>query len=370
MKDITWEIYAKKQYSLYKETENKKLIYLDLNYWIEFLKLLNNLECRPYTKELYELINVLVDRQKIAIPISDVLFNEIFKNYDDYKYTSIVKLMENFSNNICFVNSLKRSELELLFCLRITLEIPEAEFLLKKAIWTKPFFLMKEELPYHSSPIISKKESEEIRIKFLDKLWETELSDIFLTLSKELREKLNPSEFQKEVTHQLKEGRTKHKHEVSNFENLVKSEIFNTLELYSDKINEYLDSYFETYQLNSSRMGDALLSKNRQERPEFLLFVLTETIYETKKYDVFPSLSIGSLIHSIKRWKFESKYNDNDIFDIHHAEVALPYCDYFLTERTLKNLIKDNLLRLDSIFKCKVIHDMKESYDELYKLNN
>jgi len=82
-------------------------------------------------------------------------------------------------------------------------------------------------------------------------------------------------------------------------------------------------------------------------------------------YKILPAISISAGLHSLKRWEIDSKYKESDCFDIMHAQVALPYCDYFFTERNLCGLIKNKYLKFDEVFGCQVFADCEEAYDIL-----
>jgi hypothetical protein len=59
------------------------------------------------------------------------------------------------------------------------------------------------------------------------------------------------------------------------------------------------------------------------------------------------------------------KYKITDVHDIGHATAALPYCDIFLTEHSLRHLLTRQDLGLDRQFKCIVISDTKVAIDRL-----
>lgn len=360
----------KRQEDLYENTKYMKLIYLDLNIWIEFLKFLNNYSCRAYTKELFTIIKNLSEKNKIIIPISDITIYEILKNKNSLKFTAIINLFDELSKKFCFIDVINRDKLEFVFLLRILLDIPNAEYLLRKNILTRPIFILDTKLPYFDENLINEIQSEKIRLKYLSDMWEKSFSDLYL--SKEFFEipAINFTKNQNKIISILNEGREKYKNEYKNFERLLKIELYNTLDLYNERFKEYFKDYFYNYKGSPSNYGKHISGMPEDERVEFVKYSIVESMYKSKKYDVFPSLSIGASLHAIKRWKSQSKYHVNDLFDIYHAKVALPYCDYFFTERTLKNFLTDDFLKLDKVFCCEVIYDFKEAYEALSKLTN
>ncbi|TXH98584.1 MAG: hypothetical protein E6Q75_00970 [Rheinheimera sp.] len=70
----------------------------------------------------------------------------------------------------------------------------------------------------------------------------------------------------------------------------------------------------------------------------------------------FPTLRILSALHSVLRSDPNRKFKSGDLNDFAVAADALPYCDVFLTDRSLAHLIKSKELGLDTLFDCQVIH--------------
>ncbi|MBM9498641.1 hypothetical protein JWG44_00030 [Leptospira sp. 201903071] len=341
-----------------------------MNYWIEFLKYLNNYNARPYTKELYELLLKLLNEDKILIPISDIHLLESYKSKDRYKYESILQLMELFSKNVCFVGTQRRWEIELIFCLRVVLGIRNANELLQNELWTKPIFLKEVMIPsLDNIPFKSMNEKIEAQKSYINFVWNKNLSDIFTSINEEWMSELDPSDYEEHVTQLLIKGREDNKNDFRDFTELLEKELYGVLELANPDIENLLTEYFKGYSVGTSVIGDRFFALEKSERSIRLIYLIVQCIVSSKQYDVLPALSIGSCLHSIKRWKKESHYKNSDTFDIMHAKIALPYCDYFFTERNLKGLIQESYLGLDEIFNCSVIHNIEEALTSLSALN-
>ena len=56
-----FEKLKEKQKELFLSIKDKSIIYLDMNYWIDFVKYQKGLEVRPYIKELHELLVLLIN---------------------------------------------------------------------------------------------------------------------------------------------------------------------------------------------------------------------------------------------------------------------------------------------------------------------
>ena len=73
------------------------------------------------------------------------------------------------------------------------------------------------------------------------------------------------------------------------------------------------------------------------------------------------TLHIGALCHAAVRWDKKRKLTANDLYDFHHAEAAVAYCDVFLTENPLRTLLKQRHLQIDQDFSCRIISSRAEA---------
>lgn len=363
-----FEKLKEKQKELFLSTKDKSIIYLDMNYWIDFVKYQNGLKVRPYIKELYELLVLLVNNDNALIPICDIHLRESYKNRSEYKYKSLINLMEKLSINNCLISFDQRWSNELLFCIRTAFEIPNARTLFNETLWTKPFFLHGDRIPLlENVPFNNQEDRIEFQKYFIGNVWHKSLSDIYLLLDEEGRIGLNPKVLEKEITEHLIKGREENKDDYSGFKDLLEKEMSGLLEISKEEIDRLLISFYTDYEGGKSLISDEFYKVKESERSMRLIYLITKVIIKSEQYEVFPSLTIGSCLHSLKRWEINSKYEETNFFDIMHAKVALPYCDYFFTERNLCGLIKDNHIKLDKKFNCNVISKPEEAYQTLAK---
>jgi len=81
-----------------------------------------------------------------------------------------------------------------------------------------------------------------------------------------------------------------------------------------------------------------------------------------------PTIRIGASLHAALRWDRKRRYKANDLFDFRHAEAVLPYCDFFLTEHSLRALLNDRNLKLGEYFNCKVVSAPTDALAVLQKI--
>jgi hypothetical protein len=83
---------------------------------------------------------------------------------------------------------------------------------------------------------------------------------------------------------------------------------------------------------------------------------------------VFPQLHITGSLHAAVRWDEQRYYKRGDCEDFRHSASALPYCDYFLTERSLAHLICNKPLVLDKEYCTQVFCDSGAAIKSLSRL--
>ena len=92
---------------------------------------------------------------------------------------------------------------------------------------------------------------------------------------------------------------------------------------------------------------------------------LIYAMFNKEKNDTFlPTWDITAKIHSLIRWNKKRKYQDNDRDDMGHTVTALPYFDYFFTERSFASLIRQ--AKYDEKYHCRVAW----KYDEVLEIVN
>jgi hypothetical protein len=74
-----------------------------------------------------------------------------------------------------------------------------------------------------------------------------------------------------------------------------------------------------------------------------------------------PTINIQAGIHGAIRWDKQRKYNPNDWLDILHAAAGMPYCDVFLTERSLASLLRAPHIAYDKRYRTAVFHTAEEA---------
>lgn len=86
--------------------------------------------------------------------------------------------------------------------------------------------------------------------------------------------------------------------------------------------------------------------------------------------DTLRSPQIGASIHAAMRWDKDRKFKPNDYYDFEHATAALSYCDTFLTEGPLHDLVTRPQINLEAVNGCRVFSDVQAAADHVRELSS
>lgn len=67
------------------------------------------------------------------------------------------------------------------------------------------------------------------------------------------------------------------------------------------------------------------------------------------------TLHVGATLHAAVRWNRKQKLVANDLYDFHHAEAAVGYCNVFLTDGPMRALLEQRHLGIERDFSCRVL---------------
>jgi len=157
----------------------------------------------------------------------------------------------------------------------------------------------------------------------------------------------------------------RHRHEVTSFEVVFMSEIAGALDTMKLEIAEMLRNFCMREKKQAPSIGSPELSESVRQTSNLIYHA-----FSLKKLTVdFPILHIGAGLHAAKRHR-QQPYKRGDHWDHKHAHSALAYCDAFLTEKSMGNLLCTPPLNYDSAYGCRVLWNEDEALAYLSSLLN
>jgi hypothetical protein len=147
----------------------KTLIYFDTCHWVNLrhVVLKTALERSGY-REILNILEKLREQKRICCPISFFLFDELMKQNDPITRVATARLMDRFSDGVCFQfpPHVARFELREFLLKRIRVENATT---IADSVWTKAGFLVGELLPTVSS--MPDNEHRLMQKAWIDEVW-------------------------------------------------------------------------------------------------------------------------------------------------------------------------------------------------------
>jgi hypothetical protein len=201
-----------------------------------------------------------------------------------------------------------------------------------------------------------------IQKAYFDQLWSMTLGEMFDIMHKNggIRIPILPNGAEK-----LNVGKFEHMDQNHTFDQMFQSELAGMVDSYKSDFKKLMAYIFEKHTGSPPNSNELENCQTDQ-----LIANMIYNLFKHKKIvDELPSFRIYSGLHAAVRWDKTQKYQANDLHDFRHAFAALPYCDFFFTEKRLSHLIKQNMLKYDELFDCVTLWRMDEVIQCLRELN-
>ena len=244
-------------------------------------------------------------------------------------------MIDELSEGISIVTERTRQQLEFMAFVRKFNDVKEN---LHELVWSSTSINM-------MYPFFIKNMPDEVNESFIDFLRNLSFCDIVRQLKSSGN--LTPFRYKDDID-ALNSAKEKFKNENKTFEQLFLSELVGYLDVFEDTLNDYMQYLF--YLDHGFYPTDEDKSGVKSDTFKIMIYNLCK--YK-KLSNELPSFTIFPELNAAVRWNTERKYKDgNDTIDFLHASAALPYFDYFFTEKELKAIIHQR--ELDKKYSCVV----------------
>jgi len=303
-------------------------IYLDQRFWLLLRDVLLDRSGDAAISDLLALLRYLVSQGKVICPISESVFIELLKQSDKSTRLATAQLIDDLSLGITLIPLHERIQQEL--CNSFYEQAGVNNLIpLQQLVWTKLPYVLGEIHPYNTP--FPPKEELVLQKSFLDHIWNTSLVEMIR------RSNEPPPQFDwNALAARLNLENRAHHSTIRSYSQAFRAEFEGGLSLFRTDI--------------------AILVKELEERGYSDFASNLSHLSLNKRFEIFsqsiPSLHINGTCHAAVRWDQKRNLCGNDLFDFHHAEAALGYCDVFLTEKPLTDMLSQKHLGL-SKYKCR-----------------
>jgi hypothetical protein len=343
------EYVRERQIELGESVMARERVYLDKRYWIILRDSVLGRNADKFSPAILAGLRAKVKKKRSVCPISETVFIELLKQTDLDTRRATASLIDELSEGVTLLSYPERVATEIAHFLH-SLRGVEL-YPLHTLVWTKLSYMLGVQHP--TSQLFSESEQLVIQKAFFDQMWESSLSEMVDSLG---GKSLSVVDYDS-IAVRLNEAAAQHANAIRSFPQIYKAEIRGSLSLFMHVAREVLES-------SVLRRAGGTIQATETERLEHERALLDFFCKEIAKKDAavsLRSLHIGALCHAAVRWDKKRKLTGNDLYDFHHAEAAVGYCDVFLTEQPLKTLLEQGHLKLRPDFPCRVISSLAEA---------
>jgi hypothetical protein len=313
-------------------------IYLDTKYWGYLCDVSLGKNTDKNLIEIYNTLIKLSKEKKIICPLSYRLYSELFKQKDINRFNETTKIMELLSENIIIMFEMELIEYELLYFLYENLKGKNLIYESDIIVWTKVCDILGA-IDFELLPFLSNENNEFIQKKYFKNSWGYTFSELVRNKLDEKKESILVNS-RKDMVNTINKEKVEFEHELKTQHKVYMSEIAGLLTANKDRI-KFTFSYFAT----KEQIG------NEPEDDIQPIINMIYNLFDNKKIDTyFPTFDIRAKMFSTIRWNKNQNFKVNDLDDIGHITTALPYYDYFFTEKSFSRLIKN--VEYDKKYSC------------------
>lgn len=259
------------------------------------------------------------------------------------------------------LSQIERIQAEILhFFHRYTYD-PNDLYPLKHLVWTKICYSIGSHLP--SNTAFSPGDELVIQKSFFDQLWGASLSELCEMVGYEV---VNNVPRMPDLSNLLNEDAEaeREKNKDTSFKQIFVDEIYFLARYIEPMLKEGMEYMYVKETGNSITEGERKASAEDRS----LVNMLCNIFRLGKEGTNFPTLKVGAGVHAAVRIDKKRRFVGNDYYDFRHAQAALPYCDYFFTEKNLKHILTMNSLAYEKEYDCRISSKHRDVLDVLKKI--
>lgn len=349
--EVTTDQYVDaRRIQLGREVYAKRKVYLDTKFWILLRDVLLRRNAQPELAELYSTLRDGVLAGTLICPISETTFFEIYKQQDPKTRRATVALVDELSLGVTLADHFERARTELSYLLH-TLSKRSDLHELDHLVWNKVSFVLGVSHPTDTP--FSEEEERAIQKAFFDHMWSLPMA----TMEEHLGGTQLRSMDYDGLAQSLNAENAAHADECRSFEQFYHNEFLGGIEISAPVVAPVMETWYAKA-TGRQEQFDPSLAKQAEN---MLLSILSEAIKKNDFRRTLRTAHIGAMCHASLRWDRRRKLDGNWLRDFHHAEAAVGYCDLFLTDKPLADLLNQKHLKLDEVFRCRIFSSPAEA---------
>jgi hypothetical protein len=310
--------------------QNRKVVYLDLKYWIA-LREATETPATSKATNLLDRIRAGVTNGTLICPVSYAVFNEVRKIGNFEKRLRQATLMDEFSLGLGLRNPFDTAEIEYTqFFHRVSSTLRQIP-LRAESVFCPVGLMIGEHIVSH--PGLGEHSLEHANKVMFEANCQRTMRDLVTTFA--------PLPYREEgAANLINIERAKFPREGKSFSLLFRDELHGLFESMLPQV----ERIFRGFATILGNVGADQITFSPKHHT-FWINCLREACTSGKAGGDLASQRIEAAIHAAIRMDDHRKYKPNDLHDLRHASVAAAYCDLFFTERSLCELLNRTQVR-------------------------
>ncbi len=348
-----------KKLELGEWVNQRRKVYLDTKFWL----LLRDAHLdRAKMQDQHELLRCITDAVsagQLICPISEDVFQEVIKQTDEETLRATVALIDSLSAGVSLISHDERLEAELLYFLRSCTKPKERLYNHHDLVWTKLAYTSGMQIPHND--IFSEAENRLVQKAFLDQMWSLPLQEMINLIG---LDRLLTYPHMPDFSHLMNEEKDSYHAEKADFKKIFLTELGFLLR----REEARFESMF-TYLFEKEHGYPPQPEEVRATNPGRSFANVVYNVFKLQKAGKnLPTIEIEAGIHAQLIHDKTRRYKANDIHDINHAIAALPYCDFFFTEKNLREFVVRKNLAYDTKYNCIVVSSLTDAVSEMSRI--
>lgn len=329
----------------------RQRIYLDLNFWLRLRDVALGRRSEPALVSILASLRRSVREATLICPISESTFLELMKQQDSNTRLATAELIDELSEGVAIAPLRERMATEVAHFMHAAL----GHDVLKRTalVWSKLGYILGIVHPYVEG--LDPGDQSALQVAFVDRMWNVRLSEILPMLDVDAAQ---PAEMAG-IAERLNAANATHSGAVRSFRQVYEDEFVGSLELAADVGHQVIERMWL-----DSGVDHMSPSQEQRQRGREQVFALLRATFDQRRdriVSALPTLHVGALCHAAVRWDKKRKLSGNDLMDFHHAQVALPYCDAFLTDGPLRTMLQQGHVGIQKHYTCRIISAPEEA---------
>lgn len=358
--DKTVDAYIKeKKLALGEWVNKRRKVYLDTKFWLLLRNAHLDRAKQQGQHDLLKLLNDGVLAGKLICPISEDVFQEVIKQTDEVTLRATVELIDSLSAGVSLLSHDERWETEVLYFVRSCNHPKENLYNLQDLVWTKLAYTSGMQIPHNE--MLSEAENRLVQKAFIDHMWSLPLQEMINLIG---LDRLLTFPHMPDFSHLMNEEKDSYNAENAGFKNIFLTELGFLLLREEARFGEMFAYLFEKEHGHAPQPEEV-----RTTNPGKLFANVVYNAFRLQKAgNNLPTIEIEAGIHAQLIYDKTRRYKANDIYDINHAIAALPYCDYFFTEKNLREFVVRKNMAYDAKYNCTVVSSIIDAVSEIHQI--